>query len=51
MEDKEVIKILNDMKGIFGERGHSQYSLYAIDRAIEALEKQMKENLIKQGDR
>ena len=41
MEDKEIIEILNDMKGVFGERGHSQYSLYAIDRAIAAIEKQI----------
>lgn len=41
MNDREVIKTLNDMKGVFGERGHSQYSLYAIDRAIAALEKQV----------
>lgn len=39
MNDREVIEILNDMKGVFGKRGHEQYSLYAIDRAISALEK------------
>ena len=41
MKDREVIETLNDMKGVFGERGHSQYSLYAIDRAIIAIEKTM----------
>ena len=41
MNDWDVIETLNDMKGVFGERGHSQYSLYAIDRAITAIEKQM----------
>lgn len=41
MEDREVIETLNDMKGVFGERGHSQYSLYSIDRAIDAIEKQV----------
>lgn len=41
MDDREVINILNDMKGVFGERTHNQYSLYAIDRAIEILEKQI----------
>ena len=40
MKDKEVIETLNDMKGVFGKRGHSQYSLYSIDRAIAAIEKQ-----------
>ena len=39
MKDREVIETLNDMKGVFGERGHSQYSLYSIDRAIAAIEK------------
>jgi len=29
------------MKGVFGKRGHSQYSLYSIDRAITAIEKQI----------
>ena len=37
MKDKEVIETLNDMKGVFGKRGHSQYSLYSIDRAISAI--------------
>ena len=41
MEDREVIETLNDMKGVFGERGHNQYSLFAIDRAIGAIERQM----------
>jgi hypothetical protein len=41
MKDKEVIEILNDMKGVFGKRGHSQYSLYSIDRAIAVIEKQI----------
>lgn len=41
MKDNEVIETLNDMKGVFGKRGHSQYSLYSIDRAIAALEKQV----------
>lgn len=44
MKDREVIEILNDMKGVFGKRGHEQYSLYAIDRAIAALEKQSDKN-------
>ena len=46
MKDKEVIETLNDMKGVFGERGHSQYSLYSIDRAIAAIEKQIPTKLI-----
>ena len=41
IKDEEVIETLNDMKGVFGERGHSQYSLYAINRAIAAIEKQI----------
>lgn len=44
MKDKEVIETLNDMKGVFGERGHSQYSLHSIDRTIAAIEKQMGKN-------
>lgn len=51
MKDREVIETLNDMKGVFGERGHSQYSLYSIDRAIAAIEKQIPVKLIgKSGD-
>ena len=46
MKDKEVIETLNDMKGVFGKRGHSQYSLYSIDRAISAIEKQIPKKLI-----
>ncbi len=41
MDCNEAIKILKDMKGVFGERSHSGYSLPALDLAIEALEKQI----------
>ena len=41
MDCNEAIEILKDMKGVFGERGHSGYSLPALDLAIEALEKQI----------
>ena len=54
MKDKEVIETLNDMKGVFGKRGHSQYSLYSIDRAIAAIEKQLPktpmQNFYNEGD-
>ena len=49
MKDSEVIETLNDMKGVFGERGHEQYSLYSIDRAIAAIEKQIPANLINEA--
>ena len=49
MKDREVIETLNDMKGVFGERGHSQYSLYSVDRAIEAIEKQIPKKPIESG--
>lgn len=51
MKDREVIETLNDMKGVFGERGHSQYSLYSIDRAIAAIEKQIPAKLINKAGR
>ena len=41
MNAEETIEILNDMKGVFGERGHSQYSLLAIDKAIHAIKRQV----------
>jgi hypothetical protein len=41
MDCNEAIKILKDMKGVFGERSHSGYSLPALDLAIKALEKQI----------
>lgn len=46
MINKEVIEILNDMKGVFGKRGHSQYAIYAINKAIEALEKQIPKRVL-----
>lgn len=51
MKDREVVETLNDMKGVFGERGHSQYSLTAIDRAINAIEKQIPVNPISKAGR
>ena len=38
---EKVIETLKDMKGVFGNRGHEQYSLLALDLAISALEKQI----------
>ena len=41
MKIDETIAILKDMKGVFSPRGHSQYSLNAIDGAIKVLRKQI----------
>ena len=50
MKVKETIEILNDMKGVFGTRGHEQYSLTALDLAIESLEKQIPMKVLKEWD-
>ena len=41
MTNEETIDVLKDMKGVFGTRSHNQYSLPALDLAIQALEKQI----------
>lgn len=41
MNEKQAIETLQDMKGVFGGRGHEQYALLALDLAITSLEKQM----------
>lgn len=38
MKTKEVIAILNDMKGVFDTRSYKQYSLPALDLAIGVFE-------------
>jgi hypothetical protein len=40
MNIEKAIETLKDMRSIFGERSHNQYSLPALDLAISALEKQ-----------
>jgi rubrerythrin len=41
MNIEKAIETLKDMRSIFGERSHNQYSLPALDLAISALEKQI----------
>ena len=41
MKIEKAIETLKDMRSIFGERSHNQYSLPALDLAISALEKQI----------
>lgn len=41
MKIEKAIETLKDMRGIFGERSHNQYSLPALYLAISALEKQL----------
>ena len=50
-EIKEAIETLEDMKGIFDTRGHSQYSLSALDLAIFALEQQLTNGWIPVSER
>ena len=44
--DKEMaIETLQEMKGVFGGRGHEQYALLALDLAIDALEKPLEKQI------
>ena len=46
MNIEKAIETLKDMRSIFGERSHNQYSLPALDLAISALEKQIPKKII-----